>query len=76
MSFDQEKGHQYGQEQLIALGAPRPRPGCVLAIWLREALAAVGARSVRHRGAHRFCGQLARIATWLATLPEQRTCHR
>ncbi|MFE2603639.1 hypothetical protein ACFXI6_52230 [Streptomyces mirabilis] len=70
----QEQGHQYAQEQLIALGAPRPRPGCDPAIWLREALASVGARNVRHRGAHRFCRQLTRVAARLKTLPGGWTC--
>ncbi|MCX4429515.1 hypothetical protein [Streptomyces mirabilis] len=56
----QEQGHQYAQEQLVALGAPRPRPGCDPAIWLREALASVGARNVRHRGAHRYVFRLGR----------------
>ncbi|MFF2936321.1 hypothetical protein [Streptomyces mirabilis] len=30
------------------------------ALWLREALAAVGARNIRHRGAHRFVFRLGR----------------
>ncbi|WP_259446189.1 DUF6262 family protein [Streptomyces geysiriensis] len=56
----QEQGHEYATAQLIALGAPRPRPGCDRARWLSEALAAVGARNVRHRGAHRWVFQLGR----------------
>lgn len=56
----QEQGSRYAQEQLIALGAPRPRPGTDPALWLREALAAVGARPVRHRGSHRFVFRLGR----------------
>ncbi|MEU6557639.1 hypothetical protein ABZ915_46640 [Streptomyces sp. NPDC046915] len=55
-----EQGHQYAAAQLVALGAPRPRPGCDPTLWLREALAAVGARNVRHRGAHRFVFRLGR----------------
>ncbi|MET7889497.1 hypothetical protein ABZT11_43145, partial [Streptomyces avermitilis] len=39
---------------------PRPRTGIEPAIWLREALVAVGARSVRHRGAHRWVFRLGR----------------
>ncbi|WP_406834829.1 hypothetical protein ACICHK_00195 [Streptomyces sp. AHU1] len=58
----QEPGHGYAQEQLIALGAPRPRPGADPALWLREALAAVGTRNVRHRGAHRWLFRLGRTA--------------
>ncbi|MET9513122.1 hypothetical protein ABZX62_32525 [Streptomyces flavidovirens] len=65
----QEQGCEYGAAQLTALGAPRPRPGCDPALWLREALATVGARNIRHRGAHRFCGQLPRVAAQLTTLP-------
>lgn len=67
-----EQGHEYAAAQLLALGAPQPRPGCDPALWLREALAAVGARNVRHRGVHRFCGQFSCVAAWLATLPERR----
>ncbi|QCX82233.1 hypothetical protein C9F11_43265 (plasmid) [Streptomyces sp. YIM 121038] len=54
----QEQGHEYAQARLIALGAPLPRAGCDPACWLREALAAVEARNVRHRGAHRFVFRL------------------
>jgi hypothetical protein len=50
----QEQGCEYAAAQLTALGAP--------ALWLREALTAVGARNLRHRGVHRFCGRLPRVA--------------
>ncbi|WP_329318998.1 MULTISPECIES: Mom family adenine methylcarbamoylation protein [unclassified Streptomyces] len=56
----QEQGYRYAGEQLIALGAPRPRPGTDPVVWLREALAAVGARNVRHRGTHRWLFRLGR----------------
>ncbi|MFC0843448.1 hypothetical protein ACFH04_06830 [Streptomyces noboritoensis] len=56
----QEQGCAYAAAQLIALGAPQPRPGCDPAVWLREALAAVGARTIRHRGVHRFIYRLGR----------------
>ncbi|MFG2133236.1 hypothetical protein ACGFNV_36475 [Streptomyces sp. NPDC048751] len=56
----QEQGHQYAEAQLIALGAPVLRAGCDPAVWLRDALAAVGARNVRHRGAHRYVWRLGR----------------
>lgn len=56
----QEQGHEYAEAQLIALGAPVPRAGCDRAVWLREALVAVGARNVRHRGAHRYVFRLGR----------------
>jgi hypothetical protein len=55
-----EQGHEYATAQLVALGAPRPRPGCDPALWLRDALAAAGARNIRHRGAHRFVFRLGR----------------
>ncbi|MGX1915686.1 FAD-dependent monooxygenase [Streptomyces phaeochromogenes] len=56
----QEQGHEYAEAQLTALGAPVPRPGGNSAVWLREVLLAVGARNVRHRGAHRFVYRLGR----------------
>ncbi|WMD06375.1 hypothetical protein [Streptomyces sp. FXY-T5] len=72
----QEQGHQYAEGQLIALGAPVPRAGCSPALWLREALAAVGARNVRHRGAHRFCRRFLRVAAWSMTVPGGEGCDR
>ncbi|MFI8169744.1 hypothetical protein ACIGAN_25755 [Streptomyces sp. NPDC085931] len=56
----QEQGHQYVESRLIALGAAVPRAGCDPAVWLREALEAVGARAVRHRGCHRYVFPLGR----------------
>ncbi len=56
----QEQGCEYAAAQLTALGAPRMRPGSDPALWLREALAAVGARNLRHRGAHRYVFRLGR----------------
>lgn len=56
----QEQGYEYATAQLLALGAPRPRTGCDPARWLHEALAAIGARNVRHRGAHRWVFRLGR----------------
>ncbi|WP_199550150.1 hypothetical protein [Streptomyces sp. N35] len=56
----QEQGHRYAEARLLALGAP-PRPsGHPPSIWLREALAAIGARNMRHRGNHRFVWPLGR----------------
>ncbi|TFV30099.1 hypothetical protein E4K10_47905 [Streptomyces sp. T1317-0309] len=46
----QEQGHEYAAAQLVALGAPPPRASCDPAVWLRDALVAVGARNIRHRG--------------------------
>ncbi|WP_143626223.1 hypothetical protein [Streptomyces viridosporus] len=50
----QEQGHQYVEARLIALGAPVPRAGCDPAVWLRKALTAISARTVRHTRRHRF----------------------
>ncbi|MFD9965014.1 hypothetical protein [Amycolatopsis sp. NPDC058986] len=54
----QEQGHRYVEHRLIALGAPIPRAGGTPAVWLREALNMIGARRLRHRGAHRYAWQL------------------
>ncbi|WP_246096352.1 hypothetical protein [Streptomyces botrytidirepellens] len=56
----QEQGHEYVEAKLMSLGAPAPRAGCNPAFWLRDALHAVGARNVRHRGAHRYVFRLGR----------------
>ncbi|MEU0949847.1 hypothetical protein ABZ379_45405 [Streptomyces canus] len=56
----QEQGHHYAEAQLVTLGAPVLRAGCDPAVWLRQALVAVGARNVRHRGAHRYVWRLGR----------------
>ncbi|MFE0356498.1 hypothetical protein ACFW2K_22660 [Streptomyces nigra] len=56
----QEAGHRYVEEKLISLGAPVPRAGCDPALWLNEALEAVGVRLLRHRGAHRYVFRLGR----------------
>ncbi|GAA4028315.1 hypothetical protein [Streptomyces plumbiresistens] len=56
----QEQGCEYAAAQLTVLGAPRLRPGSDPTQWLREALTAVGARNVRHRGAHRYVWRLGR----------------
>lgn len=50
----QERGHEAIERRLIALGAPAQRAGERPAIWLARALEVVGARSVRHRGVHRY----------------------
>jgi hypothetical protein len=64
-----ESGHGGAERRLIALGA-RPRearePG---RDWLAEALAAVGATVLDHRGNHRFCGRFSRVAAWSMTVP-------
>ncbi|MDG4857075.1 hypothetical protein P8605_02690 [Streptomyces sp. T-3] len=56
----QEQGHEYAEAQLVALGAPALRGGCSPSVWLQKALVAVGARNVRHRGAHRYVFRLGR----------------
>jgi hypothetical protein len=51
----QDRGHEYVERQLIALGA-RPWIGGAgnAAVWLRDALEDVGAVRLRHRGCHRY----------------------
>ncbi|MFI6658036.1 hypothetical protein ACIBL8_21235 [Streptomyces sp. NPDC050523] len=56
----QEQGHEYAAAQHIRLGAPVPRAGADPALWLRDALLAVGARNVRHAGPHRYVFRLGR----------------
>jgi len=56
----QEQGHEYVEAKLVDLGASAPRPGVDPAVWLREALAQIGARSVRHPGAHRYVFRLGK----------------
>ncbi|WP_307624379.1 hypothetical protein [Streptomyces sp. V3I7] len=56
----QEQGNEYATAQLVALGAPRPRPGDDPASWLRDALGVVGVRRLRHPGVHRFVFRLGR----------------
>lgn len=48
----QERGHRHVENRLVRLGAPAPAGEP--ATWLRSALEAVGAVSVRHRGCHRY----------------------
>ncbi|NUP35293.1 MAG: hypothetical protein HOU01_26845, partial [Streptomycetaceae bacterium] len=54
----QEQGHEYVEAKLIALGAQVPRAQGDPRAWLNEALVAVGARTLRHRGAHRYAFRL------------------
>ncbi|MCX4681408.1 hypothetical protein OG413_40130 [Streptomyces sp. NBC_01433] len=56
----QEQGHEYVEAKLMSLGAPAPQAGCAPALWLQDALRAVGARNVRHRGPHRYVFRLGR----------------
>lgn len=56
----QEQGHEYAERLLVGMGAPALRTGADPKIWLREALVAVGARSQRHRGVHRYVYRLGR----------------
>ncbi|MGI5507601.1 hypothetical protein [Streptomyces sp. CA-106131] len=56
----QEQGHEYAEARLIALGARVPPAGGDPTVWLREAFEAVGARNVRHLGAHRYVFRLGR----------------
>jgi hypothetical protein len=53
-----ERGHEYVERRLVALGASPPRTGSNMAEWLTGALEDVGARRVKHRGNHRFVATL------------------
>ncbi len=50
----QERGHEYAERQLIALGARPPRAGESPASWLAVALGEVKARRIGHPGNHRY----------------------
>lgn len=50
----QEPGHVYVEERLIAAGAAPMRPGQDPAQWLNLSLSTIGARRLRHAGAHRY----------------------
>jgi hypothetical protein len=54
----QERGHDYVERRLVALGAAAPQPCQNMAAWLTGALDDVGARRVAHRGNHRFVATL------------------
>jgi hypothetical protein len=54
----QDRGHAYAERQLTSLGASPIRAGQSPAGWLADALAAVGAYPVRHRGPHRYAFRL------------------
>jgi hypothetical protein len=49
-----DKGHEYAERRLIALGARAPRAGENPAAWLHEVLDDTGARRVRHKGCLRY----------------------
>jgi hypothetical protein len=53
-----ERGADGVIERLVQLGAPRPALGADRRTWMREALAAVGAYTVRHPGNHRYAFRL------------------
>ena len=50
----QERGHEYAERRLIAMGARPMRASQSPAVWLAEALDDVGARRVSHPGNHRY----------------------
>lgn len=50
----QDRGHEYAERSLIALGARPMRAGERPAAWLARALADAGAQKVRHGGNHRY----------------------
>lgn len=55
----QERGHEYVERQLVALGASSPRAGERPAAWLKGALEQVGATRLRHRGCYRYVFPIA-----------------
>lgn len=50
----QDRGHEYVERRLVAMGARPLRAGEDPAAWLASALDDVGARPLRHRGCHRY----------------------
>lgn len=50
----QDQGHEYAERRLVALGAAVPGAGQRPADWLQSALGDIGARTIRHHGAHRY----------------------
>lgn len=51
----QERGHAHVERKLVAHGARPMRAGEKPAVWLAEAIAAIGGTSLRHRGSYRYC---------------------
>jgi hypothetical protein len=51
---DQERGHEYVERRLVALGARVPLAVENPSSWLHQALSDVGARRIRHRGCYRY----------------------
>lgn len=56
----QEQGHEYVERLLVAHGATPLRAYQQPAAWLKQALAEIGARTIRHRGNHRYVFRLGR----------------
>ena len=67
----QHTGHRYAERVLEDLGARPITEGDDPALWLRQALASIGAVNVRHPGNHRYCLTLGgrRYAWHLALAP-------
>ncbi|HEY5246718.1 MAG TPA: hypothetical protein VIJ60_13690, partial [Acidimicrobiales bacterium] len=55
-----ERGTDYVERRLVAYGARPLRAGDDRRRWVLDALDAVGARRVRHRGNHRFAFAIGR----------------
>ncbi|MDP9388690.1 MAG: hypothetical protein M3Q48_12455 [Actinomycetota bacterium] len=51
---NRERGHEYVERRLVALGARPPRGGEAQSGWLRQALEDVGAQLSRHLGCYRY----------------------
>ena len=69
----QHTGHRYAERVLEGLGAPAIAEAGDPVLWLRQALASIGAVNVRHPGNHRYCLTLggSRNARHLALTPDR-----
>lgn len=59
----QERGHEYAEAQLVALGATPRAAGDDATAWLRRALDEAGVQRVRHPGNYRYLFRLGRTRT-------------
>jgi hypothetical protein len=68
-----ERGHEYVERRLVALGAAGPRAGESGAVWLVEGLEEIGAVRLRHRGCFRYAMVTnRRDRTHLVIAPERQ----
>ncbi|HEX4081520.1 MAG TPA: hypothetical protein VHX40_01035, partial [Acidimicrobiales bacterium] len=76
-----ERGADYVERRLVAYGARPLRAGDDRRRWVLDALDAVGARRVRHRGNHRFAFAIGRsrsdrrrLVPAMTSLPYPKAC--